>query len=486
MIQRTKAATMTGAGATSAPGQESAQERPASPSTTANAAPQQTRTQGAQIAAATLLAVESRIRAAKDETELLHLVANELRKLVGGRQAIIVRTKRRGIWRVSCVSSLVLTDRETPFVRWIEGMVRAIVADRGDGEAITFELPAYVDAEAAETRGYPFGHLLWQPFRLVSDDTFAGILIARETPWTEQDRNIVKREADVSANAWQALFGARTLKPRRWFGRKTRLACAALVLGLAFVPVPMTTLAPVEIVAREPQRVTAPIDGVIQHILVDPNRGVRKGQPILRFDETTLRNRLEVAQRDMRLAEARFERVARSAFLEESARHELAQAKAEYELKKSERDYAAELLSRSVIKAERDGILVYSGKDRWLGRPVKTGERIMQIVGPNEIAAQIELPVADAIVLEQGARVRMFLDANPLSAIPARIVSEGYQAEPNSTQQLVYRLDAEITGQQGDLRIGARGTAQLQGGLVPLAFYLFRRPISAIRQHLGV
>jgi hypothetical protein len=111
---------------------------------------------------------------------------------------------------------------------------------------------------------------------------------------------------------------------------------------------------------------------------------------------------------------------------------------------------------------------------------------MMEIVGPADVAARIEVPVADAIVLDKGGNVRLFLDANPLTAIAARTISEGYQAEPNSTQQLVYRIEADITGAPDDLRIGARGTAQLQGSTVPLAFYLFRRPISAFRQHLGL
>ncbi len=35
-------------------------------------------------------------------------------------------------------------------------------------------------------------------------------------------------------------------------------------------------------------------------------------------------------------------------------------------------------------------------------------------------------------------------------------------------------------------RLGARGTAQLFGDRVPLGFYLFRRPISALRQRIGL
>lgn len=442
--------------------------------------------QAAQVGAATLLAVESKVRAAKDETELLHLIANELRKLVAGRQVIVMRAGGSGRFEVACISSLALTDKETPFARWVEGMVRQIVAERGDQEGIEFELPAFVEKNAAETRNYPFGCFVWEPMRLVSGETFAGVLVARERPWSAQDRKIISREAQVFAGAWQALFGARWLRPKKRLAKRTSIAIAVAAVALAVMPVPMTTLAPVEIVGARPQRVTAPLDGVIKEILVDPNRTVIAGQPLLRFEETTLRNRLHLAEQEMLLAKARLERASQAAFADDKARHDLAQISAEHDLKKAERDYAADLLARSVIVAERDGILVYSDKDRWIGRPVKTGERIMQIVEPSEIAARIELPVADAIVLEQGARVRFFLDANPLSAVRGRLVSAGYQAEPNSTQQLVYRLHAEIEDSVDGLRIGARGTAQLQGSYVPLAFYLLRRPISVLRQSIGL
>ena len=84
----------------------------------------------------------------------------------------------------------------------------------------------------------------------------------------------------------------------------------------------------------------------------------------------------------MLVAKARLERASQAAFADEKSRHEVAIALAEFELKRAERKYAANLLERSTVVAERGGILVYADKDRWIGRPVKTGERIMQDRGP--------------------------------------------------------------------------------------------------------
>jgi len=436
--------------------------------------------------ATALLAAESKVRAAADEAELVHLVANELRKLAGARQVIVVRSSEPGNAWVRCVSSLATVDRGTPFVLWIEGMLRSILADPASAAGAMFQLPAFVDGEASETRTYPFRHFIWQPMRLASGEAFAGVLLARELPWSEQDAKVVAREAAAFGNAWLALYGGQKLRPARTSRRWWRLAGALAIGALCILPVPLTVLAPAEIVPRNPQRVTAPIDGIIKDILADPNSIVTVGQPILHFDDTTLRSRLQIAEQEVSLARAKYDRASQAAFGDDKARHELAIARAELAIKSAERDYSVELLRRSVLTAARDGVLLYADKAQLIGRPIKTGERLMQIATPDELAVRIELPVADAIILDRKARVRLFLDAKPLTPISAMLTSEAYHAEPNSTQQLVYRLHGDFADSPDGVRLGSRGTAQLSGSTVPLIYFLLRRPISTLRQTLGI
>lgn len=438
------------------------------------------------IGASQLLAVESKVRSAKDEIELLHLIANESRKLVSARQVIILRRGRAGIFDVVCVSSMALIERDTPFTRWVSGIVREIVADDDNSKSIVFDLPAFTDPVAEETKNYPFPHMVWHPLRLVSGQVYACALFSREQPWSDQDVRIIARECDVFSDRWQALYGEKALKWRRPINRTKRIIIGACALAVSVLPVPLTALAPVEIIAKSPQLVTAPIDGVIKDILVEPNSAVSRGQVILSFDETTARNQLQVSEQELLLASARLDRTNQAAFTDEKARHDLGAAKADYELKKAERDYSSELLTKSQIVARRSGVLVYESRDRWIGKPVKTGERIMEIVDPNHAMARIDLPVADAIGLDKDASAKLFLDVDPLSSLRATFVSEAYQAEPSATRQLVFRILASLEPGETVPRIGSRGTAQLRGSSVPLAYYLLRRPLSALRQHIGM
>ena len=66
------------------------------------------------------------------------------------------------------------------------------------------------------------------------------------------------------------------------------------------------------------------------------------------------------------------------------------------------------------------------------------------------------------------------------------LFSFSYEARQTKTGGLAYRLRGRIEGDLNNgARLGVRGTAQISGGRAPLAFYLFRRPLAAMRQWLG-
>lgn len=434
-----------------------------------------------------LIGAEDKVRAAGSETELVHLIANELRKVIGARQVMVFRATGQGRMMLKAVSSVAVVDRETPFVRWAERMAETVGRETSAGKPLIYALPAFAPDAVAETASYPFPHILAAPLSLRSGAPFGLILVTRERPWMEADGVIAQREADVFASLWASLAGPKALRPRskRW-RRAVKGLILAAVAALMMVPVPMTALAPVEMVARDPRHVTAPLDGIVDDIPIAANAEVKAGDVLVRFDDTTLRNALEIAKQELEVAKARYERTRQAAFVDPNARHELAIHRNEYLLKRAELDYAAEQLARTVVTADRDGILIYGDADKIIGRPFRIGERLMQIADPASIEARIELSVADAIVLEKGTHVRLFLDSDPLNSIDAKLTSTAYHAEANSTQQLVYPLKARFSGAQPNTRIGARGTAQLTGEDVPLIYFLLRRPISALRQYVGL
>jgi pyruvate/2-oxoglutarate dehydrogenase complex dihydrolipoamide acyltransferase (E2) component len=251
------------------------------------------------------------------------------------------------------------------------------------------------------------------------------------------------------------------------------------------VPVRLSTLAPVEVVARDPAVVTAPLDGVIAEILVDPNTAVQEGETIFRYEDTTFRNDYEVAEKNLAVGFMEYRKVTQGAFLDDESGASMPVQASEVRLKEAERDYAWEVLQHVEVKAPRKGIVLFADKSDWVGKPVVIGERIMEVANPREYELKIDLPVEDAIVLREGAEVEVFLNADPLKAIPATLTHASYHAEVLPTNEFAYRVRAEVTQPPETIRIGWQGTAKVYGDSVSLFFYLFRRPLSVFRQTLG-
>ncbi len=433
-----------------------------------------------------LLALEAEARETATKSDLRVLIANETIKLTRARQIFVFEKDLDG-YKVVAVSSLARVDRGAPLIQWIEQTIRRLASESGLQDIREFDLWAYAAEGEASARSYPLRETIWTPFKDRSGGVTGGMLLAREIAWTERDTLIAKRLAGAYGHALMAL-GAGDRKLMGLIpGKRTWLIATGLLAALAFVPVTMTTLAPAEVVPLKPMIVASALDGVIEDIPIQPNTLVQKGQLLVKFADTVVKNRLEVAEREVVVAEARLKTTTQVAFADARGKHELAVTRAELALKTAERDYARELLAKAEIRAEKEGLAVFSNKNELIGKPVSVGERLLQIADPEHIEFQLDVPVADAIILSEGARVKIFLDSNPLNAFESKITRTEFLARPNDGVSLSFRVTAQPDSQAAAIpRLGARGTAQIYGARVPVGFYLLRRPYTVFRQWTGL
>jgi hypothetical protein len=436
-----------------------------------------------------LLQLQAELRKAKTPAEIGYFVANEARSVLKAQQVIVFANNIRRNLVVHTVSSMTAVDRSSPLVLWFDSLPEALKNDGQLEKARDFEASAYSGTFDDVVKAYPLRHMLWVPWIPGSGDVASGMLLTRSTPWHEQDIKIASYLAGAFAHAWYALKDPRTANLLGQFATRRALCVAtAVVAGLLLLPVPMTALAPVEIGPRETTIVTPGIEGVVRSVDVEPNAEVKAGQVVVTLNDTNLRNRAEIAEREVLVADTKYKKSAQLAFVDARGRHEMAIARSELDLKLAERDFARELLQRTEIRAERDGIAFFADKKDLVGKPVTVGEKLMEIANPSSNEFRIELPAADAIVLRDRARVKVFLDAEPLNPIEATLIRASYKAAPREAQQFAFRLIAQANDSADvkRLRLGMRGTAQIYSDRVPLGFYLFRRPIAAMRQWSGL
>jgi len=432
-----------------------------------------------------LLQTEAEIRACRSVDELGVLLVNEMRKICGAHIAYFL-TLSRGKPRVTKVSGSGELDRNAPAICWLERELTTHPPPGGWGKTSPVSLQVGSNASDEEARVFPFVNGYWFPLGHSTRRSDLGVLIVGEQPFSDGHVTIGTRIAQTAGHAVVVLAHR---SPKRKIRTSYRLlfyglGCAAL--AALFYPVPMTALAPMEVVPQDPYVVAAPVDGVIDTIVAAPNTAVKKGDVIVQYVDTVPRNQLQVAEHEVSVAAAKLRQLQQSSFVDESAKRELAQARAELDLKIAERDYAADTFAQSQVRAPRDGIAVYADRKEWVGKPVATGQRILEIADETKVELRASLPVAEVLNLKPGARVRAFLNGDPLRPLNATVLATSHQAKMVEGQGLVYLIRAKFDPDQSLPRPGVRGTAQLFSDKAPLGYYLFRRPLTWIRQKVGL
>jgi hypothetical protein len=435
-----------------------------------------------------LLQLEGMVRAARTQQELQFFFVNETRRLVPYRQAILLApsTPSTQSYEARAASSVPVMDRTVPLMQWTERLIREL-RKAAPGPDLSHVTDADCPAELRpDWNEFTPGYGLWCPLKHPGGEIIGGLWLTRDQPWAEHEVTVLQRLGDAYAYAWRAVGPSNGRRWRWGLSRTTTWILAAATLGALAIPVPMSTLAPAKIVAKDPLIVSAPIDGVIAEILVLPNTVVTEGQVLLKYEDTTFRNEYQVSERNLDVSMAHYRRAAQGSFGDAEQKADVPLLRAEVELRETERNYAHERLTKVEVKAEQAGLLLYTDKSDWIGKPVVVGQRIMELANPQQLEVRIDLPVEDAIVLREGASVKLFLNANPFSSVPATVSHASYHAEVLSNNRLTYRVTAQLEQGASELRIGWQGSAKIYGEQVLLFTYLFRRPISAIRPWIGL
>lgn len=428
-----------------------------------------------------LLSLETSIRKVATLKELKYLLANETKKLISCKQILLHRaSKHQKLKDIDTVSSLATLDADAPILLWLNKTICEHLDAKGNGIK-TFRF----STETAPGGGYPFAYVLHVPFLNRDGILLGAMTFLNEFPFNEKELIYAERLAETASHAI-AVFLPKRMSVKKCFSKPIFAAVSLIAFSLLFLPVPLTVLAPAEIVAYKPAIVTAPMQGVIETIKVEPNTFVNEGALLFSLNKTDLQSIFNVAERDVAIANARHQRAIQGSFKSADSKRDLAVTKAEYQMAIAERNHAASKLKLSDITARKSGIVIFNGKEKWLGKPVETGERIMRIADSKNVRMKIEVDAADAIILQTGASVILFLDSAPLAPISALVETRSYDAEVSNRDNLVFTITAKLEELAGNQpRIGLRGTAQIYGQKEPLWFYLFRKPISALRQIVG-
>ncbi|MGI9275079.1 MAG: efflux RND transporter periplasmic adaptor subunit [Endozoicomonas sp.] len=435
-----------------------------------------------------LIQLEKEVRQASDETALQFLMVNRIRTLIECRQSVLLRVTRGQALRVCVSADVPVIEKHSPLIQALEtaanerfktGSESQNQPQQWQGEEISAELSQI-------SRQWSTANTLWIPLVHPDGQQLGVLWLARNEPFSQHEITLASHLSEAFAHAWLARMPRKAewltvirRKPYRWMA-------LGLIVLLMLMPVRLSVLAPAEVVANDPVAVSAPMDAVVSQILVQPNQLVSAGETLVAFEDTGLRNQVNLAREELSVAAAELRKTRQQSFTDGRSTALVAELEARTRLKRAELAYAEDLYGRSTIRAEQAGIVVFRDENDWNGKPVRQGERIIYLADPARVELRVFLPARDAITLEAGTPVKLFLDVSPLAPVTAVLTHASYDAEVTPDGLLAYRLTAQFEESMELPRIGLRGTAKLFGEKATLFMYLFRRPLSYVRQWLGL
>jgi hypothetical protein len=220
----------------------------------------------------TLQALSHEARALRSLDELNYLFVNASYKLVRYGQAFLWLNDHNP----SAASGVMAPSSKAPLVQWLADLHRRYLVDHPSG---VIEIGSVDSALQERWSDFLPPFALWLSG---GEGSGKGCLFVRKIAWTDSEKVLLNEWWSIWLHSRDALeFSRRSVREplktrilryfndtqRPWYRRRGVLAAVGLLLFM-LLPVPMTVIAPGQLVASSPVRVTVPLDGVIRQVEV--------------------------------------------------------------------------------------------------------------------------------------------------------------------------------------------------------------------------
>jgi HlyD family secretion protein/Biotin-lipoyl like len=335
------------------------------------------------------------------------------------------------------------------------------------------------------------GTFLWLPI-FHDDDLLLGMWIeifsTIQNPETLDDtlKFITSYLTPAYGASWKKLTPKFGLHEKGFGKKQLAIIVSGLIIFCLIVRVPLRVVAPCEVIANSPILITAPLDGIVEEIIVEPGDFVKKGEILLEYDKRIPLRNLKVAQKEVEILEAESSRTQTLGLEDKRSRTELGIINLKLDKEKVNLNLAKWQASKLTLKAPDEGVVMLNNPDSWRGKPVQVGEKILSINDPKDTKVKIWIPEDDNVVLDPEKPIKVFLNVSPETSYAANLVYIANESTLSDEHLPSYAAEAKWVEQPDDIKLGLKGTAILYGDRVSLLYYIFRKPWAKIRSIIGV
>lgn len=254
---------------------------------------------------------------------------------------------------------------------------------------------------------------------------------------------------------------------------------AACLLFLLALPMPYRIECSCEVQPVTRRFVAAPYDGTLEKTLVSPGDVVREGDVLARMDEREIRWELAGLNADRARAEKE-----RDAAMAGHRTSDTQLAELEMERLTLQIQLLEQRMKNLAIKSPIDGVVVAGDLEKAEGAPLTIGQTLFEVAPLGRMVVEVAVPECEIARVGRESPVKISLDALPDEYLEGSVQRIHPRAELRE-QASVFLAELEVENAGNRLRPGMNGWATVTSGRRSLAWILFHKPWSSLKQMLA-
>lgn len=347
---------------------------------------------------------------------------------------------------------------------------RKLIGDRPGHHALSVPLrngEEWVGVLTFERADLPFDPGLIQQLQLVADVVAPHLASRRRS-----DRWLV-------VHTWHSLewLLSYLVGPKHVAWKLAGVVVAAGLIYAAFGTWPYRVTSPFVLEAEEKRIVSAPIEGRLDHVSVEPGVTVSAGDVLAQLDTTDLRLQLAEAQGQLKVTT-----LERAQAIAEGARAKAQQAEAQVEQLSAHIKLLQYRLDRATIRSPVAGVVLSGYWRDKIGTTIEQGDTLFEVAPLYNLVALVHVDEADIDLIDNplGRTGELATRSEPEKAFAfqvERVVPMAFPLDGVNGFELRCRLEKPADW----LRPGMQGLAKVEVGRRPIRWIASHRLIDTLR-----
>ena len=132
------------------------------------------------------------------------------------------------------------------------------------------------------------------------------LVVVRSAKVSNTEKELLQHIAETFSHALDSFLSRGSILSffgRIFSGWLKWLILSAIAFAM-FMPINISAVAPVEVIAKNPSVVTSPVNGVVKKVLVNTNDAVDIGMELVKLDDLNFKSQYEINLQELEVAEA--------------------------------------------------------------------------------------------------------------------------------------------------------------------------------------